>query len=1176
MEAKPELTLRDAGQLCMQFNKLQEDSLLIQGDIAVKSVKQQAKKPARSPKPQPQPQQRKKKGQRGASGSTSTEPGGAKPPGPCWHCGDEGHFNANCPFKANKCRVCSAVGHKDGHCEKRKSKSQSKTVKQITVRWIDAEPEAERNYAEVVIHDVKVTLQVDTGSDATIIAHEDWKKMGRPTLTPCSNATAVNGSSLRLYGRFRTKFYCTLTPRSGSGMCYVSDDVRVMGRSWLNQAVPEQLQDLKLICASIAQPKADATSTITELQAEFPDVFRPGLGRCTKTKAVLQLEPNASPVFRRSRPVPHAAVADVEDELDRLVDMGVLSSTNYSDWAAPIVVVKKSNGRIRLCADYSTGLNDSLKLHQYPLPVPEDIFSTLNGGRYFSLIDFSEAYLQIEVADESKDLLTIATHRGLYRFNRLPFGVKSAPGIFQQIVNAMLADVKGATAYLDDVIVVGKDIADHRKNLRETFRRIADYGFRVQLDKCSFFKHEIKYLGFVVDAQGRRPDPAKIAAIVNMPNPTDLATLRSFLGMLSYYGNFVDKMRHIRAPLDELLKKDAEWVWTPERQEAVDRAKQVLQSDLLLTHFDPNVDMVVAGDASNYGIGAVILHRFRDGSEKAIAYASRSLTSAERNYAQIEKEGLALVFAVKKFHKFLHGRRFLLQTDHKPLLTIFGCRQGIPVYTANRLQRWATTLLGYDFAIEHQRTADFGQADALSRLIATYPRVEEEEIVIATSKLATPEKASDDERLIGEHPIVSSDLPLHYKTIQQETANDAVLTAVVKAVKSGRWPTADRLPSLSAFQKQKDKLLVTDGCLLLGDRVVVPENLQTAVLTRLHAGHPGIVRMKKLARRHVYWPKIDAAIERTVKECKQCATTAKNPTKTTLQSWPKPEAPWERVHADYAGPMNGRYYLVIVDAGTKWMEIAESTTMTADITIDNLNRIFSSYGFPKVLVTDNGTQFTSRKFAAFCMRNGIDHVRSPPFHPQSNGQAERFIDTFKRGMAKLRGEGSPANTLQQFLLAYRSTPSRAVPGEKSPAEAFLGRPLRTTLDLLNPTKEARQGPRDAAMEAQFNRHHGARKHHFSVGDAVNARDYRVPSEPGWAAGTITRRTGRVTFLVDVNGTPQVRHANQLRARIQPRTDQDSFDSTPSPIDDSRTAPQVPTDASPPPDDCPTSGPIQPQ
>ena len=858
------------------------------------------------------------------------------------------------------------------------------------------------------------------------------------------------------------------------------------------------------------------TEFIDKLRQKYPAVFADSLGRCSMAKATLQLHPDVKPVFRQKRPVPYAALPDVDQELDRLEKLGVISQVNYSSWAAPIVVAKKANGSIRICADFSTGLNDALELHQYPLPLPEDIFTTLNGGQIFSQIDFADAYLQVEVDNKSKELLTINTHRGLYQYNRLPFGVKSAPGIFQQIMDTMLADVPGAAAYLDDVIVVGRTEEEHRANLDTVFKRIEEFGFHIRLDKCKLFMPQVKYLGFIIDKYGRRPDPAKIEAIQNMPPPTDVTTLRSFLGLINYYGNFIKEMRELRAPLDALLKKDTKWNWSKACQNAFDRTKAILSSDLLLTHYDPHLDIVVAADASNYGIGAVISHRFPDGSEKAIAHASRSLTATEKNYGQIDKEALALVFAVKKFHRMIHGRKFTLLTDHKPLLAVFGSKKGIPVYTANRLQRWATTLLAYNFSIEYLSTTSFGQADALSRLIASHAAPDEDFVIAAIAVDADVRRVFNDSVRA---------LPVTARMVSDATVKDPLLQRVISCLQS-HWPEKISSSRLQQFYQRRESLSILDGCLLFSDRVVVPEELQKQVLHQLHSGHPGMVRMKSLARSYVYWPGLDSQVEDIVRNCTHCATAAKLPVKTTLSSWPVPERPWARVHVDFAGPHEGQNFMVVVDAYSKWPEIFIMDRTTTTATINQLQKLFAQFGMPELLVSDNGTQFTSAAFSDFCSRNGIKHMRSSAYHPQSNGQAERFVDTFKRALLKLKGEGTTAETLQTFLLSYRSTPNASLTDNITPAEAFLSRPLRTSMDLIRPVEQSKR--RNEQMESQFNKHHGARFRAYKPGDPVYARDFRG-QQPTWSPGKIIRKRGKVLYEVQVDSRTWIRHANQLRA-----------------------------------------------
>ena len=258
-----------------------------------------------------------------------------------------------------------------------------------------------------------------------------------------------------------------------------------------------------------------------------------------------------------------------------------------------------------------------------------------------------------------------------------------------------------------------------------------------------------------------------------MPRPTDVASLRSFLGLINYYNAFLPSLHNVRAPLNHLLGRDVPWYWSAECERAFVELKRLLTSELLLTHYDPQRPIIVAADASNHGVGAVISHKFPDGSEKAIVHASRILTAAERNYSQIEKEALALVFAVKKFHKMIYGRHFTLLTDHKPLLSIFGSKKGIPVHSANRLQRWATILLGYDFTIQYQRTENFGQADALSRLISSHQQPEEEAVIAAVS-------IEDDIR----HQLTDTirAIPVTVADVRQATDNDPLLQQIISFI----------------------------------------------------------------------------------------------------------------------------------------------------------------------------------------------------------------------------------------------------------------------------------------------------------------------------------------------------------------------------------------------------------
>ncbi|CAI5445708.1 unnamed protein product [Caenorhabditis angaria] len=1033
------------------------------------------------------------------------------PPSPCYRCGGQ-HWAKDCSFITQKCTECSRFGHKAGFCQKNppkknKSKRQTNAVDTSTSPRTSEDRTSigkfQRIFKIVKINGKSVKMRLDTGADISILNKQDWITLGRPELSPpLFDLKSANQQPINVYGFFRCKF--DLDGQTGEGTCHVADSLTLLGMDWIvqNDALYRSLNGTAQInSVSVASLTSIRENVVERLRTLFPDTFTEGLGCCSKTKAVFHLKPDVTPIFRKARPVSYASLPLLSAEIERLVATSVLRPVEHSDWASPIVCVKKKNGKIRLCADYSTGLNDRLQDNQHPLPLPEEIFNTLNGGRYFSTIDFSEAYLQVEVADESKHLTTINTHLGLFEYERMPFGMKTAPGIFQSLVDSMTSG-----------------LTEHNSRLEKLFDRIHAYGLRIGHEKCSFLTTETRFLGFIIDKSGRRPDPAKIEAISKMPAPTDTTQVRALLGMIQFYGQFIRSLHDLRAPLDALTKKDVIFKWTPECQSALDKIKAKLLSNQLLVHFDPELRTIVAGDASQYGVGAVLLHEMPDGSYKAVAHASRTLTPAQKGYSQTEKEALALVFAMQKFHRYVHGRKFTLRTDHRPLLSIFGSKTGIPVHSANRLQRWALILLNYDFEIEYINTQNFGYADALSRLIAAQQLEEEDRVIASIEADVTADFAAN-----------CNSLPVTSETIQKATIADPLLVQVSDHIQSGQWPKIKPDSPLWHYYNRRESLTMVQNCLLFSDRIIIPKTLQNRVLQNLHKAHPGQTRMKMLARSFVYWPNIDSQIEQLVRNCPRCASAAKNPVKTELKTWPTPNSAWTRVHADFAGPMNGTYYLVIVDAFSRWPEIFALKQITTSATISVLRQVFSRFGNPTTLVTDNGTQFTSAAFENFCTSNGIEHLRSPPYHPQSNGLAERFVDTLKRSLLKLQGEERTADTLQTFLQVYRSSPCPSNTEHRSPAELFLQRTIRTPLSLMKPTVEQPRLPGNTSAENQFNRHHGARHRKFDINDAVFVRDFR-DTKSTWIPGIVINRHGNVKYTVRADGHDWIRHINHMRPR----------------------------------------------
>ncbi len=369
----------------------------------------------------------------------------------------------------------------------------------------------------------------------------------------------------------------------------------------------------------------------------------------------------------------------VNKELDRLVAEGIISPVSHAEWAAPIVPVLKSDGHsVRICGDYKVTVNREATPNSYPLPRIDDLFANLSGGQVFSKLDLVSAYQQIELDEDSKQFTTINTSKGLFQYNRLPFGISTAPSIFQRIMENVLRDLPNVSVYLDDILVSGTNLTDHLLNLGTVLKRLDEAGLTLKKDKCAFALSSVEYLGHTIDKNGLHPSPRKLKAIQEAPEPKNLTELRSFIGLLNYYNKFIPNLSCFLFPFYRLMQKGVSWKWTNEHSKLFTEAKTLLQSSSLLTHFDPNKELLVASDASPIGVGGVLSHKMEDGSEQPIAFVSRSLSPAERKYSQLEKEGLAIIFSVKKFHQFLHGRTFQIYSDHQPLKHLFNETRQIP------------------------------------------------------------------------------------------------------------------------------------------------------------------------------------------------------------------------------------------------------------------------------------------------------------------------------------------------------------------------------------------------------------------------------------------------------------------------------------------------------------------
>ncbi|KAK3747889.1 hypothetical protein QZH41_001353 [Actinostola sp. cb2023] len=453
-----------------------------------------------------------------------------------------------------------------------------------------------------------VKMEIDKGATRTIINEVTFNKL-RDKLKPLQTTTAVlttyTGEKIPIKGMALVPIKYEGQLHELPAMVVESKGPNLLGRDWLKNIKIKWNTVFKVI---------DSNTRLTQVLNIHQDVFGEGLGTLNGPKAKIYVEPNTEPKYMKAHSVPYSLKTKVEQELERLQGEGIISPVEFSEWAAPIVPVVNSNGLVRICGDYKCTVNQASKLDNYPIPKTEDLLATLDGGNKFTKLDMSQAY-QLPLEEDSKKYTTINTHNGLYTYNRLPFGVSSATGIFQRTMDNLLQGIPHVVVRIDDILVSGKDDVEHLANLNAVLDKLSTAGLKLRKEKCSFMQPEVTYCGYVINGQGIKPVLDKVKAIKGIPEPKDVSQLRAFLGMLNYYHKFLPDIATVVEPLHALLRQGVQWEWKKEQRAAFQLAKELLQSAQLLVHFDPEKELILASDASNYGVGAVLSHRMEDGSE---------------------------------------------------------------------------------------------------------------------------------------------------------------------------------------------------------------------------------------------------------------------------------------------------------------------------------------------------------------------------------------------------------------------------------------------------------------------------------------------------------------------------------------------------------------------------------
>jgi transposase InsO family protein len=661
-----------------------------------------------------------------------------------------------------------------------------------------------------------------------------------------------------------------------------------------------------------------------------------------------------------------------------------------SPWSSRIVLVKKKDGKLRFCIDYR-GLNKLTKKDVYPLPRIDDSLAILQKGQYFSTLDLYAGYWQIPLDENSKEKTAFSTDSGLYEFNVMPFGLCNAPATFQRFMDATMAGLKWKTllVYMDDIIVFSATFNEHLNDLEEVFIRLKDANITLNLNKCSFFRKKIKYLGHTISREGVQPCRERVQGLINKQSPTSIKELRTWLGMISYYRNFIPQFSKRCASLYHLTHNDVTFTWTAREELILQEMKNYLASEPILRHPNFSYPFLLRTDASIDGLGAV-LSQIINNEERIILYISRTVQPNEKNWSIQQLEALGIIWACETVRPYIIGTRVLIITDHKSL-------QWLKESKIPRLVRWACRLEEFDYEIVYQPGKFNTVADALSRLPAIKLTTE------TCRKYPSIEIGYNlqDEQLAEINVLTHFNLEgISQNELYDKQLNDIKIKNIIQKLNNNDKATCDTYIIIEGLVYK-----TIDGMHLL----LIPESVVKTILTQYHShalgGHMARDRLLDILKSRFYWHGMSADVKDFINKCDLCQKIKSQANLRHGRLRPiQVGKPFDLVGADIAylpkSKKGYRYVLVTIDYFTNWVEAGLMKSLTAEELIRTFFKIIiSRHGCPVGLMSDSGSQLKSTAFSQLCKCFNIQKIESSPYHQQANGKVEKFIGFLKRALA---------------------------------------------------------------------------------------------------------------------------------------------------------------------------------
>lgn len=977
-------------------------------------------------------------------------------------------------------------------------------------------------YKTLIINGNLIKFKLDTGAEINLISSEVLK---------CCNIFEIDRNcsiKLESYGGFKLDVVGKINV-----LCQFNDD-----EALIEFVVVQNRQCIPILglktCVDLGLVKrvCDVSSISKE---EFirnnNDVFT-GIG-CFPTEYTIKLKENSMPIVRAPRRVPQSILPKLKDTLDKMEELKIIEKNDCpTSYVSNLVLVEKPDKSLRICLDPQS-LNKDIKPEPYLIPTMDDLKANLAGQKYFTVLDLKDGFFHVKLDTESSNICTFSSPYGCYSFRRLPFGLSIAPQLFQKLNSRIFSDIKGVTVYFDDLLIAAPSEQSHDDILEQVLNKARENGVKFNPRKVQYRMNSVNFVGHIFSSNGVSIDDKHIEAVVNIPNPTCKKELQRVLGMFNYFRDYIPQMSTIISPLRDLLKSSTCWEWLPIHSTSINTLKNALTSAPVLAAFDSNKQIEVHADSSKDAVGFCLLQE-----GKPVSFGSRSLTSAETQYAQVEKELLSVYVAVTKYHNLLYGRKFVVYNDSKPIESVM--KKPIDKIMSPRLQRLRLKLLKYDITIKYRPGNKMVVADLLSRTKYSH---EQNEIGLMSHNRVGLVNTVD--VVVQNELAISEDKKIEFR---KATLTDPALSVICNYYVEG-WPDKRQVPEqVKVFYNKRFDLFVSDGLVFLNDKIVVPYSLRPSMLKLLHSNHFGIDKTKSRAREVMYWPNITADIENLVINCQSCNKYMNAQVKETLHSHEVPDLPFSKLAMDIAeiGP---NIYLIVVDYFSKWIECVSMNAKTTSEVIRHLKTIFTTHGIPVQVVADNNP-FGSFQFKQFAQEWGFDVINTSPLYPRSNGQVERSVQVMKKMLKKC---SDSKDDFHLALMEYRNTP---VVNGWSPAQMLMSRRLRTKIPvskkLLKPnscnTELVRQTIiNDKLKSAKYYNQSAKPKPVFKVDDEVYVYHlFKRIWEPGVIVGVVfTPRSYMVKMYK--SGMVLRRNSSHLRHKLSRPTEHDVVENDNRPI-----------------------------